>query len=442
MYMGEFDHIVAALQSSPLVRELTEIGVSGDFSRLEKNEAKRHHFLSQFLLRGFAQERNGKHRLFQMEAARRGAPRPVDIRTAASRRRLYTGIDEQGEPSNRNEGYLALVESHAAPALRKLIDDPASLSPADRATIAFFVALQEMRTPAAAQQVTAVANAAFRTAATELLSDRRAFAERHREAAGSLADDEEIERLRQETLNEVRSGGVRLSGEGGAAFGAALEHAVGNVAPVFAFDWTLLVAPDGGVITSDRGIAISDPTPPFPWVAQGMLSSENSTTFMPLSDTHCLAMRPGCGSCGLAVSGLSALEVETLNLRVYGWADTYVFGKSQEGLARVRIAARRRPADVVRPKPFCQVALIELDPDDTSLADANRQRGWPAHVPNANGEPRDYIVIPADAPYPELLKQADELTERRARKRAGIGPDEPFEGRIRNQPLHPLDMIQ
>jgi hypothetical protein len=117
-------------------------------------------------------------------------------------------------------------------------------------------------------------------------------------------------------------------------------------------------------------------------------------------------------------------------------------GKSQEALARVRIAARRRPADVVRPKPFCQIALIELDLDDTSLADANRQRGWPAYVPNANGEPRDYIVIPADAPHPELLRQADELTEHRARKRAGIGPDEPFEGRIRNEPLDPLDMLQ
>jgi hypothetical protein len=439
--MGEFDHIVAALRSSPVVRTFAEMGVSGDFSSLDRNQAKRHHFLPQFLLRGFAHEHSGKDRLFQMETTKRGAPRRVDLRTAASRRRLYTAIDEDGEPSNRNEGYLALVESHAAPALRRLMDDPGTLSSADRATISFFVALQTMRTPAAAQQVTAVANAAFQTAASELLSDRRAFAERQRETSGSVADDEEVERLRQEMLDAVRRGGVRLSGEGGAAFGTALEHAASNVPAVFAFDWTIVLAPEGGLITSDRGIAIHDPTPPFPWTAQSLLSSENSETFVPLSDQHGLVMRPGAATCGLAVREIFSREVETLNLRVYGWADTYVFGKSQHGLARVRVAARHRPTDVVRPKPFCQVALIDRDPDDTGLADANRRRGWPAHVRNANGELRDYIVIPADAPHPELWKQADELTERRARKRAGIGPDEPFEGRIRNAPMHPLDML-
>jgi hypothetical protein len=149
--------------------------------------------------------------------------------------------------------------------------DPASLSPPERATISFFVALWAMRTPAAAQQVTAVANAAFQTAASEFLSDRRAVAERHRETSGSLADDDEIERLRQESLDAVRRGGVRVSGEGGAAFGAALEHAVSNVPAVFAFDWTLLRATNGGLITSDRGIAIHDPTPPYPWAAQSLL---------------------------------------------------------------------------------------------------------------------------------------------------------------------------
>jgi hypothetical protein len=51
------------------VRALTQMGLSGDFSRLDGNQAKRHHFLPQFLLRGFAQERGGKERLLQMETA-------------------------------------------------------------------------------------------------------------------------------------------------------------------------------------------------------------------------------------------------------------------------------------------------------------------------------------------------------------------------------------
>ena len=55
--MGEFDHMVAALQSSPVVRALTQMGLSGDFIRLDGNQAKRHHFLPQFLLRGVVRDR-------------------------------------------------------------------------------------------------------------------------------------------------------------------------------------------------------------------------------------------------------------------------------------------------------------------------------------------------------------------------------------------------
>lgn len=125
-----------------------------------------------------------------------------------------------------------------------------------------------------------------------------------------------------------------------------------------------------------------------------------------------------------------------LNLRTYGWADEYVFARTQETLVVMRKAARKRAADVVRPKPYSQTILLEPDPDDNSLAEANVHRGWPPYMPNERAEPCDYIVIPNDKPHPELRALADNLTERRARKRAGVRPDEPFEGRIINHPLH------
>ncbi len=71
---------------------------------------------------------------------------------------------------------------------------------------------------------------------------------------------------------------------------------------------------------------------------------------MPLGDTACLLMRPVPMGGGLTVSEASAREIETINLRTYGWADEYVFGRTQDALAAVRTAARRRPADVVCPK--------------------------------------------------------------------------------------------
>lgn len=440
--MGDFDHIVAALRASPLMTALQEMAVSNDFSRLERNEAKRHHFLPQFLLRGFAHAHQGKDCLFQIETASRRAPLRVDMRTAASRHRLYTATDEDGRASNRHEGYLAFVETHAAPALRRVISDPASLSPGDRATIAFFVALQTMRTPVAAEQVTAIANAALKTASSEFFSDRQAFADRYRERFDNGATEAEIERFRQKTLDQIRVGQVRLNGRDGAAFAAGFQHAVKNAPMLVAFHWTLLRASSGGLITSDRGYAIHDPNPPYPWASQGLLSSESTEVTVPLTDMNCLLMRPVPGDCGLAVREISADEIEILNLRTYGWADKHVFAKTQATLESVRVASRRRPARVIRPRPFCQVALLEPDPDDSSLAEANLRRGWPAHLRNESGDLRDYIVIPDDKPHAELWKLADELTESRARKRAGIGPNEPVEGRIINQPLHPLGISE
>ncbi len=438
--MGDFDHIVAALRASPLVTAFQEMAVSRDFSRLDKAAAKRHHFVPQFLLRGFTHIHQGKDCVFQVEATTRRAPRRVDIRTAASRHRLYTAIDEDGRPSNRNEGYLALVETHAAPALRDLIGDPASLSPGERATIALLVALQTMRTPIAAEQVTAIANAALKTAASEFFSDRQAFAARRREFFADGATDEEIERFRQATLTQIRRGDVRLNGRDGAGFAAGFQHAVESAPMLIAFHWTLLRSSSGGLITSDRGYAIHDPTPPYPWAAQGLLSSENAEVTVPLGDTVCLLMRPVPGDCGLDARDLSADEVEALNLRTYGWADKHVFAKAQTTLDSVRGASRRHPSRVIRPRPFCQVVLLEPDPDDNGLIAANLRRGWPAQIPTDDGELRDYIVIPYDEPHEERWKLADELSERRARRRAGIGPDEPVEGRIINRPLHPLDI--
>src|SRR3954469_10717986 len=126
--------------ASPLMAELIEMGEANDFSRLDKNQAKRQHFVPQLLLRRFARGHDGKDSVFQMETGNRKAPRRVGVHQTASRHRLYALPDESGQQSNRNEGYLALVETHAEPAIRRLLDDPGRLAPGDRGTIAFFIA--------------------------------------------------------------------------------------------------------------------------------------------------------------------------------------------------------------------------------------------------------------------------------------------------------------
>jgi hypothetical protein len=243
--MREFDHIVAALEASPVTRALAEMAKTDDFSSLEST-AERHHYVPQFLLKGFAVERDGGRRIFQMPTSGRRAPTRVGVRDAALRRRLYTAVDDDGHASNRHEGYLALIEDLAAPALRRFIGDPQALTPGERASIAFLVAFQTMRTPVAAEQITALANMTLQNLASVLYSDRRGFAERHREDLDEYASPEEIDGLRLELLEAVRSGAVRASGNNGADFASGLRHAAETVPMIVAFGWLLLRAPSGG----------------------------------------------------------------------------------------------------------------------------------------------------------------------------------------------------
>jgi hypothetical protein len=439
--VGDFDDIVASMEASPLMAELKAIGLSGDFSKLERNPAKRHHYVPQLVLRGFADPADGGRRIFQMPTRSRKAPIRVGIRDAAVRQWLYRVATPEGGVSNRHEGYLALVEQHAAPAIARLIAAPTSLEPGDRATIAFFVAFQMMRTPAAAEQITALANVALQDAVSELYSDRKAFAEHHRQHFGAGASDEDIEEFRLDVVEQVRTGKVHVSGSSGADFATGLTHAASLIPQIIAFDWALLRTADGGFIASDRGYAIHDPAPPFPWAAQGLLSSPASETLVPLNDTTALLMRPGSATCGWEVRDIAATELQQLNLRTLGWADEYVFAKRQATLDSPRAAARRQPRDVIRPRPFCQVILLELDPDDPSLAAENTRRGWPPYLRGHDGEPRDYLVIPTNAPQPELRRRADELAEHRGRKRLGPAA-EAAPGRLSHSPIHPLDVAR
>jgi hypothetical protein len=102
----------------------------------------------------------------------------------------------------------------------------------------------------------------------------------------------------------------------------------------------------------------------------------------------------------LDVRDVTPTELEQLNLRTLGWADEYVFAKRQASLDSLCAAARRRPGDIIRPRQLCEVILLGLDPDDPSLAVENTRRGWPAYLRSHNGEPRDYVVIPTNAPRP------------------------------------------
>lgn len=415
--MGEFDHVTEAFESSPLYRALAAISTSGDYSKLT-SQAKRQHFLPRMLLRNFGEGGGAARSIFQL-AVDGGQPLLVPVEKAASRHRMYAAVDESGVASSHLEGYLALVESHAAPALERFLSAPLALTNADRATISLFIAMQMQRTPAAAARIHQTVNAAFQAYAGSLFSDTYGFEETYKEHFGEPGTAAEREAFRQQVLATVRRGGVRLADPGGASIAAGLELAAEESFLLFEFDWALLSHP-GGFITSDRAFSIHDPEPPFPWTAEGILSSPAVEVFVPLSADMCLLLRP-LGH-GLRVQEVPDRHAEIVNLRTWSWASRHVFGCSASALERIARVAHAYPSRLTPPRVFCHVALLEPDPDDDSFAEENRSRGWPGQLDD-NGRLWDYVVIPTDQPYPEIHKRVDEAAENRGRKRLGATDD-------------------
>ncbi|TMK57872.1 MAG: DUF4238 domain-containing protein [Actinobacteria bacterium] len=415
-----------AIEESPLVKELAEIG-KGEKS-LPKSDAKRHHFIPQLTLSRFA---TGDERLFQLDTGT-GKPQRTSVYAAASRRRFYTFEDEDGKKNNDVEAYFSLVESHAAPALLRM-DETGELSDIDRATIAFFLSLLWARTPGARSATEQLGLQANTLLMASHWGDPNTFMRMYRQweaegGDGTRLSDEEAEELREKTLREFQDGTMGFEDPGGGnTMALLLEVALQQAGIIFgSMGWALMRSDETEFISSDRGLAIFDPTPKYPWSSHAMASSPNAQTTIPISASSCLLLVP-TGEPSFEAGEVSRHNVMQANLRAYGWAERFIYGSSQEAVVAVRRAARRKPQDVARPKPHRPVILVESDPEDTRLADAHRKRGWPPYLqaPGEDGKPQrfDYMVLGEDGDPVTVGVTTTELARERGMKAAGLSPN-------------------
>jgi hypothetical protein len=407
MDAGEVD---AAFSASPLFQQLVELAAQDDRTVLD-SEAKRHHVVPRFLLENFTSTRGEDRALFQLDVAR-GRPSKVSPVSAGARRNFYTISGDEGERHNRVEGFLSIVEGHAAPAVRNLLADPPGLTAADRATLSFFFALLDVRTPGATTRLQGMSATLMRMMFATSFEDKARFVETYRHLFETDSDEETIEAFRQDILRDLREDRVDFADARGNALTQGIR-AAGAVAPlIYGMEWMLLVS-EQPFITSDRGLAIHDPEPRFPWSSQAWASSPMVEATIPLENDCCLLLRHLDPS--VIVSATDSDLVDEINLRSYGWAGDFIFGCTQEVLAKVRRQAKRRPQDVKRPRPFHQTLLLEADPSDPSLAESHRRRGWPPYL-LADGVVHDYIVLGPDSNAVDLARDVSDKVRERARR--------------------------
>lgn len=430
-----------AFDEGPIGQELIQLELG--LKPWPSENAKRHHFVSRFLLGRFAPE---SERLFQLDL-RTGKPLggvPTD--KAASRRRFYEFEDEEGEKSSVIEGLFAIVENPAAAALKRL-EEKGDVDEVDRATISMFLAFLWARTPAARERAEKIARDFAAGQMASKYADRNAFLDMlHQQEAVDESirlTEEEAERLRQDTLRMLGDGTLFLADpDGGATTGLLLSIATDVALIMFGgMEWTLMQANGREFVTSDRGAACFDPTPKHPWLSHTIHSSPNAETFFPISSEFCLVVSPG----EPVVRPLDANRAKVMetNLRIYGWADRYIYGRTQEAVTAVRRAGKSKPHLAAAPQPHRGVILIDRDPDDKRLARAHLAKGWPPYMIDTDdhGMPRqlDYLVIGEEGNAVEIALNADDLIRRRARKAAGYPPDSDVElpGGVGVKPVDP-----
>jgi hypothetical protein len=274
----------AAFEASPLFQQLEALGEAGP-DPIPDSDAKRHHFIPQFLLWQFVS--SGAERLHQLDISS-GKPQAIAPSAAASRRRFYSVTDEQGDRHNKIESFLAIVEGHAATALARLLAEPAALEPADRATLAYFFALIGFRTPLGADRLAANSVDMWKAMMAGRLIHADVFARDYRDAIGE-GTDEEIEALRRSMLTALGEGRVELEDPRAHAIAQGLGMSGDMALVIYTLDWRLLRT-DRHFVTSDTGLAMYDPTPMYPWSGNAWRSSSAAETTIPLGSGACLVV--------------------------------------------------------------------------------------------------------------------------------------------------------
>ncbi|HET7443868.1 MAG TPA: DUF4238 domain-containing protein [Solirubrobacterales bacterium] len=382
-------------------------------AQLPPSQARRHHFVPAFALARFAQPPGSRKGWIHQLDVRSGAPERTRPEDAAFVKDLYTYEDRQGEQSRTVESFFSIVEKHAAPALGRLCEDPSAISPQDRLSIAFFLAFQESRTPDGLIRTERMRQATFELKASMGLSSLEVFRKEFDCDATQAMSVDELESMRKRMQNQLLEGKVGYESPRTGAMAQILKVASEIAEEIVSLDWILLSAEGAEFVTSDRPISMVDHAPEHPWSGNAWKSSAEAISFYPMSPTKGLFMT--AGDHGLSVATSDRLQVRHLNLMTYGWAERFIYGRSQEVVSKVRRQARDHPRDVVKPRPPKQVLLLPPDALSSSVTSEYARRGWPSAIPVADKDGKTgemgYIVVDFDEPAGAVAKLGTEIAQ-------------------------------
>ena len=240
--------------------------------------ARRHHVVSKFYLRYFADE-NDRVTTVELPGDRSF---PQSIRDASVHNDYYTVVDQTGEPSDLAEKALGEVEAGAAEAWREIIAGTWPLSDEHRGCVAGWAALQLLRGTRVRDSMSEVATHGV---LIEGILGGRARVREQLIAEGMPADDEAVNRHWVALFTQPFQAQVHANHH--------LQH-LAELLPVVTHSlleryWLLTVFERKGLATSDHPVHVV-PNEELSRVGLGTGIENAEVIHLPLSRRHSLAM--------------------------------------------------------------------------------------------------------------------------------------------------------
>lgn len=318
--------------------------------RQHLSNAKRHHYVPEFLLRRFSTNPSEEHPpIFRLDI-RTGAIIRLSTSNCAVIQHYNRLSPTTGLPEGLAEALLSYIEGQAVPLVEKLLHGEI-FDVQERVEFSMFLMAQQMRTPRGREWLRFGQDQAAKLWLLKQIYENRDISRDHlREELGREPTVDEIDEYILQMAEPLERDELYVS------YGQDMEI-LGMFTPapdliplIGEMNWTLLEAPVGqSFILSDDPLVRLDPLNPDGPAA--WRSSPNVEATMPLDPRYCLRLRQPPPRQSSSV--IAADEVFETNLRTYAAALDAIFGPTAQLLESVHAAAQASPirVDLYRPKP-------------------------------------------------------------------------------------------
>ncbi len=287
------------------------------------SKAKRHHYLSQFYLKGFQEE--NKNWVYDRETKKLRQDVPKNIAVISN---LYTIQNEAGEESTEIESTFAIIEGKAVSILKKL-DQGELITHSEKQELALFIALLSTRVPQFFKYIGDTLEAHIKSYSQVALADK--------ERVDSLIQQyPELEGIDSEGIVEfVKEDKYKIKPTRGFLLLNMLKVGDEIAHYLFQMEWFILHSTENqNIVTNDAPFIILGPQNQKPPYKYGIgILNKNAVKIVPLTKCCILAiMNPGES---MKHAELKGEQVARLNEIIALSSERLLIGSSEQLLSTI-----------------------------------------------------------------------------------------------------------